>query len=153
MDAIESVEKLRELLAVAESGQLAALGTWLLPRLENYLTNAPHGTTLDEALDLTVAPGGLPWWRQEELDQRNVAFRDLAKKHFGNLDLNGQADEILRAARRYRGGRWRFDRSTEFNSKKYADLRSQLLYEAFWHGDGDVPDSKRQICRILDDTK
>ena len=151
---IQPIDRLRELLTVAEAGELGDdLGSWLSSHIRDYLENASGGRTLDAALGLAINQGEIPWWRQEELNQRNAAFRDLAEKHFGSLDLSRRADEILRAARRYRDGRWRFDRSTEFNPEKYADIRSQLLYKAFWHGHGDVPDSKRQICRILDDTK
>ncbi len=154
MNAVEPIDRLRELLELAEAGTLGNdLGAWLSSRIRGYLDAASDGHTLDAALGLAVEPGKLPWWRQAELNQRNAAFRDLAEKHFGSLELSRRADEILRAARRYRDGRWRFDRSTEFNPEKYADIRSQLLYEAFWHGGGDVPDSKRQIRRILGDTK
>ena len=154
MPAIEPIDRLRELLELAEAGTLGDdLGAWLSSCIRDYLVAASDGRALDAALGLAIEPGKRPWWRQEELNQRNAAFRDLAEKRFGSLDLNQRAGEILRAVRRYRHGRWRYDRSTEFDPEKYTDIRSQLLYEAFWHGGGDVPDSKRQICRILDDTK
>jgi hypothetical protein len=149
VDATESIAKLRELIKVAESGELGELGDWLAPRLTRYLENAQTGATLDQALGLTVGPGGMPWWREQALRQRDDAIRKLADRYFGALDLNGQADEILTAIRRYRGSRWSHDRSKDHMPESYAGTRSELLYEALRRGAGNIPESKKHLLRIL----
>ncbi len=145
----QPIDRLRELLKVAESGELAELGDWLVPRLNNYFTGASAGVTLEQVFDLAVSPGRAPWWREEALKARDDAIRRLADQHFGALDLNGQADEILTAIRRYRGSRWRHDRSIDHMPESYAGTRSALLYETLRRGGGDAPESKKQVTRIL----
>ena len=91
----------------------------------------------------------MPWWRGESLKARDDAIRRLAEQHFGNLDLNSQADEILQTIRRYRRGRWRFDREKDNIPEGYVGTPDELLYEALRRGGGDVPESKRHLLRIL----
>ena len=146
---IQPIDQLRQLLVMAEGGKLGELGDWLAPRLNHYLTGASEGVSLEQVLDLAVSPGQAPWWREEAQRARDNAIRELADQHFGNLDLNSQADEILQTIRRYRRGRWRFDQSRECIPEYYVGTPSGLLYEAFRSGDGDVPESKRHLLRIL----
>ena len=134
---------------MAEGGKLGELGDWLAPRLNHYLTGASEGVSLEQVLDLAVSPGQAPWWREEAQRARDNAIRELADQHFGNLDLNSQADEILQTIRRYRRGRWRFDRLEERMPETYANTPSESLYEVFRRGDGDVPESRRHLRRIL----
>ena len=54
----QPIDRLRELLQKAESGELAELGDWLAPRLKHYLTSAPEGVSLEQVFDL--APR-VPW--------------------------------------------------------------------------------------------
>ncbi len=122
---------------------------WAADCFRKYLQGAPEGVSLEQAFGLTVGPGRVPWWREESLKARDDAIRRLADQHFGNLDLNSQADEILQTIRRYRRGRWRFDQSKECIPEYYVGTPSGLLYEAFRSGDGDVPESKRHLLRIL----
>ena len=58
MNAFERVAKLRELLAIAEAGELEGLGRRSAPRLNHYQENAQHGVSLDDSFDLTVGLGG-----------------------------------------------------------------------------------------------
>ena len=150
---MEPIDRLRELLTVAESGKLGALGSWLEPRLRNYLTRASEGVTLDQSLEVAVGPGESPWYTREAMAARDDAIRKLASQHFGNLDLSGQADAIAQAIRRYRRARWRFDKLKECMPETYTDTPSESLYEVLCKGDGDAPQSKRHLRRILEGTK
>ena len=53
---IQPIDKLRQLLVIAERGELGELGDWLAPRLKHYLTSASEGVSLEQVLDLTVFP-------------------------------------------------------------------------------------------------
>ena len=77
---MEPIDRLRELLIVAESGALAELGGWITPRLRDYLENARHGVSLDQALGLAVGPGETPWYTTEALAKRDAAILALAKR-------------------------------------------------------------------------
>ena len=129
MDAIESVEKLRELLAVAESGQLAALGSWLEPRLRDYLMRASEGVTLDQVLELTVERGGVPWYTREALAERDAAILALAK-HLPDLKPSAQAEQIATWSRRYVASAWRFDRDKTEMPSHYQGTQKESLYKA-----------------------
>ena len=145
----QPIDRLRELLNVAEGGELGELGQWLAPRLNDYLARASEGATLDEALGLAAGRGEAPWYTKAAMTERNDAIRELANQHFDNLDLTGQADAILQAIRRYRGGRWRFDREKDNIPEGYVGTPDELLYEALRRGGGDVPESKKHLLRIL----
>jgi len=125
------------------------LGDWLAPRLNHYLTGASEGVSLEQVLDLAVSPGRAPWWAEEAQRARDDAIRKLADQYFSSLDLGGQADAILKTIRRYRGGRWRFDRGGERMPETYEGTPSELLYEALRRGGGHVPESKKHLLRIL----
>ena len=136
----QPIDWIRELLTVAESGELGELGDWLAPRLDDYLTNAQNGTTLDQALRLATSPGQAPWWRFEAQRARDNAIRRLADQHFSSLDLNGQADAIIKAIGRYRNSRWRFDKFKGCVPENYADTRSEHLYTVLRKGGGAAPE-------------
>ncbi len=123
--------------------------SWVADCFRNYLQGAHTGVSLEQAFGLTVGPGGNPWWREAARKARDDAIRRLADRHFGNLDLNGQADAILTAIRRYRGGCWHHDRSGDRMPESYAGTRSELLYETLRRGGGIVPESKKHLLRIL----
>jgi len=146
---VQPIDQLRQLLVIAERGELGELGDWLAPRLKHYLTGASVGVSLEQVLDLAVSPGRAPWRREEAQRARDDAIRELADRHFGNLDLNGQANALLETIRRYRGSRWRFDRLKDHMPESYAGTRSELLYETLRRGGGDLPGSKKHLLRIL----
>ena len=122
---------------------------WAADCFRKYLQGAHEGVSLEQAFGLTVGPGGMPWWREESLKARDDAIRKLADQHFGNLDLNGQANALLETIRRYRGSRWRFDRLKDRMPESYAGTRSELLYETLRRGGGDLPGSKKHLLQIL----
>ncbi len=129
MNAFERVAKLRELLAIAEAGELEGLGRRSAPRLNHYLTNAQHGTTLDQALDLTVGPGGVPWHAREAMAERDAAILALAK-YLPDLKPSAQAAQIATWSRRYVASAWRFDKDKTDMPDHYRGTEKEPLYKA-----------------------
>lgn len=117
-------------------------------RFQEYLKRAHEGASLDDVFELKVTAGGVRWWRQEAREARDEAIRRLADRYFGGLDLHDQADAIRTAIVLYQGGRWQHDRKCGM-PEHYAGTRDELLYEAFRRGGGNVPESRKQLLRIL----
>ena len=124
-----SVARLRELLIVAESGELAELGDWLLPRLHDYLENASGGRTLDEALELTVGPEKSPWYAREAMAERDAAILALAK-HLSDQGPSAQAEQIGIRSRKYIASSWRFDKDKPEMPSHYQGTQKESLYKA-----------------------
>ncbi len=123
------VSRLRELLTVAESGKLGALGSWIEPRLRNYLTRASEGVTLDQSLEVAVGPGESPWYTREAMSDRDAAILALAK-HLPDLQPSAQAEQIATWSRRYVASAWRFDRDKTEMPGHYRGTEKEPLYRA-----------------------
>ena len=65
---------------------------WLGRSLANFLDHRCR--SVDEALGLRFPQGGIPWWQEEAIRERNAALQKLAFKYLGDLSLNGQAKGI-----------------------------------------------------------
>src|SRR4051812_46715639 len=96
--ALESSERLRRL---AENRASEADREWLADRVRRYLSEAPAGLKLDEALELTTAAGTEPWWRRSARSERDAALRELAARICPGLPAARQAAEIALHLRRY----------------------------------------------------
>jgi hypothetical protein len=75
--------------------------------------------------------GGIPWWREEAIRQRDALLRLLAVRHFASLSLTQKSREIYRLARRYAETAWRFDRDLPTMPDRYRDKPQELLFKAF----------------------
>ena len=76
------IERLRQV-----SGRLLAgeeldrdLADWLGTALQGFL-NRRH-RTVEQALGLRFAQGGVPWWREEAMRKRDAAIRELGERFF-----------------------------------------------------------------------
>ena len=79
------IERLRRL-----SGRLLAgdplehdLADWLGTALQGFLTRQHR--TVEEALGLRFAQGGVPWWREEAIRVRDGALRELGERFFPGI--------------------------------------------------------------------
>ena len=52
------------------------LARWLSRSLESFL--AHRSPSLNDAFGLRMPKGGIPWWREETIRQRDAALRQLA---------------------------------------------------------------------------
>ena len=124
-----SVAHLRELLTVAEAGELGELGEWLAPRLNDYLARAQEGVTLDEALGLAVGRGEAPWHTKEAMAERDDAILALAE-YLPDQSPSAQAEQIATWSRRYVASAWRHDRGKPEMPDHYRGTRKEPLYKA-----------------------
>lgn len=144
----DPVRRLRQLSAsCAQERPLdPALARWLGRSIDLYLQR--KSASLEAALGLASAPGGLAWWRAEALQARDLALRALAKLHFSTLSPTAQAREIALISRRYGASTWRFDRVLACPPSDSAGTPRGYLFRAFQSG-APMPLGERQIRNIL----
>jgi hypothetical protein len=119
---------------------------WLGESLESFLALKCH--TLDEAFGLKAAQGGVPWWLEQALRDRDQALRKLAAAFYPEHSVTAQARTIATLARRYAASTWRFDRDREAMPDHYRDTPRALLWQAFKSGAA-MPISERRLRSLL----
>ena len=120
--------------------------SWLGTSLEEFLEH--RCTTLDDALGLRFARGGVPWWRELAIIQRNEALNELAERFFGDESICARAQRIATLAKRYAASAWRHDRDRDTMPAHYGDTPKQFLWTAFVSGAA-MPLGERQLRNIL----
>ena len=145
---LSAIANLRLVAKCCREGQLLEreLAHWLSQGLERYLSH--RATSLHEALGLRMPKGGVPWWREEAIRNRDAALRQLAAAYHHGLSVTGQAREIERLARRYAATAWRFDREREEMPADYVSRQQQWIWIAFKTG-APMPLGQRQLRQIL----
>jgi hypothetical protein len=128
---VDAIKQLREVAKRCASGQPLRedLSRWLAESLERFL--AHQAESMEEALGIQSLRGGIPWWREEAIRQRDALLRLLALRHFAELSLTQKSREICRLARRYAETAWRFDRDLAAMPDRYRDKPQELLFRAF----------------------
>lgn len=119
------------------------LARWLATGLEDFLAHRVRH--VDEALGIRSARGGVTWWKEAAIRERDAALRALAASHYPNGSPTAQARAIHTVARRYASGAWRHDR--EHSTPPNDDSRA-LLWRAFRSG-APMPIGERQLRDIL----
>lgn len=119
---------------------------WLGRSLEDFLSHRCR--SVDEALGLRFARGGVPWWREEAMRRRDAALRELAMRHLANLSVAAQARDIRMLAVRYAASAWRCDRDEKSMPPRYAGTPREWLWLAFVAG-APMPIGERQLRTIL----
>lgn len=94
-------ERLEEIARRCQAGE--PLGPrhsfWLAEGIDSYLGKA--ASSLEEALGLRYGRGGVPWWREKALRERDTALRVLADEFFADLSICNRSREIATLALRY----------------------------------------------------
>jgi hypothetical protein len=82
---LAAVERLKRIAAAARAGEAldADDAIWLSRGLGRYLTAAPAGSRLEDALGLATPPGGSPWWSAQRRAERDARIRELAGTRTG----------------------------------------------------------------------
>jgi hypothetical protein len=145
---LTQIGKLREITrrCLAKEPLSLDLSRWLGAALEGYLTRQYR--TVEEALGLRFAQGGVPWWREEAIRARDAALRAMAEHFFGGLSPCAQAQRIWTLAVRYAATAWRFDRDGERMPGRYQGTNKEYLWRAFISGAA-MPIGERQLRNIL----
>ncbi len=145
---LTTIRKLREIARRCARGEAldADLARWLGHGLEEYLVR--HYRTLEDALGLKSPRGGVPWWLEEAMRQRDAALRSLAGQLFEALPTAVQAKRIHDLAVRYCSSAWLFDRAKEEMPANYAGKALEWLWRAFKSG-APMPIGERQLRTIL----
>src|SRR5262245_54428157 len=145
---LSTIKDLREIARCCNEGRQLndRLARWLGRSLGDFLAHRTH--TLDDALGLRSARGGVPWWQEEAMRQRNAFLRELRQNFFSHESLSGQARQIYVLAVRYASSAWRFDRNQDVLPAVYRDTPKEFLWNAFKSG-APMPIGERQLRTIL----
>ena len=122
------------------------LSRWLGTALENFLNHRTR--SVDDALGLRFAQGGVPWWREAAIRKRDAALRQLAGHFYPRLCPSAQAKRIWQTSIRFAASAWRFDRNRENMPQHYVGKVTEYLWRAFKSGAA-MPIGERQLRRIL----
>jgi len=76
---LHNIQQLREIAKTCLSGKPLEpkLARWLGSSLDKYLSQ--HVRSIDDAMGLHTARGGVPWWMEEAMRKRDQALRKLAR--------------------------------------------------------------------------
>ena len=145
---LQEIGKLREIARMCRDGEALAAeqAAWLSGGIERFL--AHESPTMEAAFGLRFARGGIPWWKEEAIRQRDAALRDLAALLSPDDCLTRRAGTVHSQSLRYGGSTWRFDRDRDAMPESYEGTAKQYLWRAFRSGAA-MPVSERQLRNIL----
>jgi hypothetical protein len=145
---LASIQQLREIARLCRNGEplQANLAQWLGSSLDEFLTQ--RAPTIEDAMGIRSARGGVPWWMEEAIRERDRALRALADGYFADLTVSAQARRIYTLAVRYAASAWRFDQRLDRPPAAYAQAANEHLWHAFRAG-APMPIGERQLRNIL----
>ncbi len=145
---IASIQKLREISERCLAGEPLGddLADWLGRSLDGFLDRRYQ--TIEEAVGLIFAQGGIPWWREEAIRARDAALRELAERFYRGLSAYKQAQKISTIALRYAASAWRHDLEKSEFPDYYPGTVKEYLWRAFKSG-ATMPLCERQVRNIL----
>jgi hypothetical protein len=130
--------------AAADDGDEQAAD--ILASLEQVLA---AGGSLDEALGLRAQPGQPRWSTVAAREKRDSALRELAERHFGELEIGERIRAVGDAVSRYDRREWQIDRRLPSLPPRFVGTPRDLLHAAFIATEGKVPTSPKHLRRIL----
>ncbi len=145
---LAAIDRLREVSRRCLDGEPLDrdLAEWLGDSLKGYLDQRHQN--IGEALGLVFPKGGVPWWREEAIRDRDAALRDLAQRCHAGHSISAQSRQISRRCDRYAASAWRFDRNREDMPPAYLRTPKELIWRAFKSGAA-MPLGERQLRNIL----
>jgi len=143
-----AIERLRAVSHLCQRGEPLddELALWFGSCLRQFLERG--ATTFEEAFGLPACRGGMPWWKEERVRQRDAALRALARCLSAELSVSARAREINTRAVRYAASAWRLDRRDGRMPRAYAGTERELLWRAFRSG-APMPLGERQLRNII----
>ena len=118
---------------------------WLAQSIDRYLQ---HHCDLNEAFGLVQGRGGVPWWRERAIRERDAALRALSNTHFSGTLCHGRARSIHRLSERYATTSWPRDREVAAMPERYRGTPKENLWRAF-RSSAKMPVSERRLRTIL----
>jgi len=145
---ITTIESLREISRRCQAAEPLdeELARWLGEALERFLAHSCR--TIDEAFGLCFPQGGVPWWLEEAIRQRDAALRALAEQLDPALSTTARAREVRALATRYAASAWLRDRGQDEMPPAYVGTPKEHLWRAFRSGAA-MPLGERQLRSIL----
>ncbi len=143
-----TIERLREISELCQRGEPLddELAVWFGHCLRQFLERG--AATFEEAFGLPSCRGGMPWWKEARVRQRDAALRDLARSLPEDLSVGARAREIHTRAVRYAASAWRIDRRADAMPRAYAGTPREFLWRAFRSG-APMPLGERQLRNII----
>ena len=143
-----AIQRLRAVSQLCQQGEPLdeELAVWFGDCLRQFLERG--ATTFEEAFGLPSCRGGMPWWKEERLRQRDAALRALARHLPAEMSTGARAREINIRAVRYAASAWRHDRRRGDMPPAYAGTARELLWRAFRSG-APMPLGERQLRNII----
>lgn len=143
--AIQNLRKIAQScrLGMPLDGNLAV---WLSESLEQFL--AHRATTIEEALGLRAPRGGVPWWREEAMRQRDALLREFARAHYLGCSVCATARQIRLLTLRYAASAWRVDRDQDAMPDHYRSTPKEWIWRIFKAG-APMPIGERHLRTIL----
>ena len=145
---LAEIQNLREISRCCQAGEPidGEIASWFGGCLEAFLER--RCTTIEEALGLIFPKGGVPWWRDEAIRQRDAALRQLAEMLLPDQTPGARARIVHEQSRRYAASSWRFDRDRDAMPETYAGTAKAWLWRAFASG-ATMPIGERQLRTIF----
>ena len=122
------------------------LRNWLAKSLGRYLGH--DCDNLNEAFGVIQGHGGVPWWRERAIRQRDAALRALSQEHFGDISVYGRAKAIAALSKRYQTTCWYRDKMVDQMPDRYRGALKERLWQAFRSG-AKMPVSERRLRTLL----
>ena len=126
----------------------AELRRFLAEALGRYLEQ--DCGSLNEAFGVIQGHGGLPWWREQAIRERDAALTALSRNYFANQVPGKRAREVSRLSRRYASACWPRDRALDAMPAHYRGSPNEHLWRAF-KSRAKMPISERHLRTLLGD--
>ena len=145
---LPAIKQLREIAERIRAGDElpGELADWLEQALREFLDH--RCSSVDEALGLRFAKGGVPWWLEEGMRVRDAALRTLADRFFAGTSLSGRATRIHALSVRYAAANWASDHGAAAMPGRYRGTPKEYLWHAFKSG-APMPLGERRLRSIL----
>ena len=146
-DMLPEVRNLREIVWCCHEVPLdGELRRWLATSLQNFLDH--RFLSVHDALGLHAPKGGVPWWLEEGLRERNPALREMADRFYPTASASRQARLIRAAALRYAASARLHDRNNSEMPAPYRATPKECLWRAL-KSQAPMPVGERELRSIL----
>ena len=128
------IKTLREIFEKCARGEplTAEEAAWLAGVRAAYLDHRCR--SMDEAFGLRWPKGGVPWWLEEGIRERNRALVELGEVHFPERSAAARAKAIVRLSRRYAAANWPHDSLHREMPARYCGRPLEFMWRAFKSG-------------------
>lgn len=126
------------------------LRDWVAGSIEKFLDN--DCSDLNAAFGIQQGRGGIPWWREKAIRERNIAICELAEKYFSNQKPAMRARNIHILMERYETTSWPRDRQKVEMPGQYKGTPRELIWRAFRSG-AKMPVSERHLRNLIGPTR